>query len=96
MEESSLKEEILKPADEDISRRTIVVLLVLVTVLSVLGTYVVLNEINKYALTQAPVEEPGNVATGKVEFRILPPDGPPPETKVTGRVTLGILDPNKP
>ena len=93
-------EPVVQPASsrDDISKQTIAVLLVLVTVLSVLGTWSVLNEINKIKDFQ-PAPGPGaSVAQGKVQFTILDPNAPIPEAQedrssmVTGKVTFQIKD----
>jgi hypothetical protein len=80
--------------DEDISKKTIVVLVILTVIISVLGTFVVVSEVNALkapsgAMTKAPTTgKPSNVGVGQVSINILPA---PVSDTATGKVTLTIL-----
>lgn len=81
----------LKPVQEDISRKTVVMLLILVVILSALGTWSVFNEISKFNQEQVVIETPGNQAQGEVRFTIVKP-APTPRTIATGMVSFGVLN----
>ena len=75
---------------EDISNKTIVVLVILTVVISILGTVVVLNEVSnaKIVVSQkAPAVSKGATAQGEVKLTILPP---PQVDTATGQVVLTI------
>ncbi len=76
---------------EDISNKTIVVLVVLTVIISILGTVVVLDEVSKIKTgpPQQAATETGSSGQGKVELTLL--ERP---VSTTGHVTLEIL-PNK-
>ena len=83
--------------DEDLSKKTIVVLVILTVIISVLGTFVVVSEVNALkvpsgAMTKAPaVSKPSNIGVSQVSINIAPPPSPPVTDKATGEVTLTIL-----
>lgn len=75
---------------EDISNKTIVVLVVLTVIISVLGTFVVLNEVNNLESPQVKTVATGKKAQGVVSFEVLPGE----ESKAmsaTGQVVFEIL-----
>jgi hypothetical protein len=80
--------------EEDLSKKTIVVLVILTVIISVLGTFVVVSEVNALkapsgAMTKAPaVGKPSNIAVGQVGINIVPA---PMKDESTGKVTLTIL-----
>jgi hypothetical protein len=76
------------PQSQDVSRKTIVVLLILVTILSTVGTFAVLNELWNAKPVETPVQK---TQSAHVQFTILKPQEPA-TTAVTGRVTLTIRD----
>jgi hypothetical protein len=82
------------PESADISRKTIVVLLVLVTILSTVGTFAVLNELWTMKGTTTTTSDSA-VKQAQVQFTILSPPEKPAETQATARVTVGILDAKK-
>ncbi len=77
---------------EDISRKTILVLVVLTVIVSALGTLTVLDTVER---TQVPSFEGApdgtQVVQGKVTLRVSEPEEPVP---VTGRVVLNLRTSN--
>lgn len=74
------------PQDNDISKTTITVLVLLTLIISVIGTWTVLNELNTVKVTKS------STATGTVSLNIRAPPGEPVTDGATGRVTLNILE----
>jgi len=82
--------------EADISNKTIVVLVVLTVVISVISTFLMMNEVN--GINEAPrttspsalqnAAQNKNVAKGEVTITVLPK---PAEKTATGFVTLTIL-----
>ena len=69
----------------DISKTTITVLVLLTLIISVIGTWTVLNEVNNVKVTKA------SRAVGQVSLTVsAPPDVQQP-VDATGKVTLNIL-----
>ena len=68
---------------EDISKNTIIILVILTVVISLLGTWTVLNEVNKIKFTSPEVERE-SLSSGKIILTIDPPE----EIKATGQVVL--------
>ena len=79
----------------DVSNKTIVVLVILTVIISVLGTLVVLTEVNNIKVpAQQPAQPVANTHQGYVMLSILP--SPPPQgVQTTGHVTLSIVDTKK-
>ena len=75
---------------EDISNKTIVVLVVLTVIISILGTVVVLNEVTNADFDEQPLQEAVTLssAQGEVKLTILPKQQ---GDSATGHVTLEIL-----
>jgi len=71
---------------KDIPKSIVVILLVLVVIISVLGTWTVLDEIEKNKLT------PQSSGTGQVRLQILNPDQEKQESFGSGKVSLEILE----
>lgn len=72
---------------EDISKNTIIVLVVLTVVISLLGTWTVINEVNKVKIASPHVFNQAG-ASGQIKLNIL---GPAAENKATGEVTLNKI-----
>ena len=68
---------------EEISKNTIIVLVILTVVISLLGTVTVLNEVNKVKPLTGSHDQP--VVSGKVSLTITQPSGP---VTTTGKVVL--------
>ncbi|MBC8500799.1 MAG: hypothetical protein ISS25_01970 [Nanoarchaeota archaeon] len=68
---------------EDISKNTILVLVVLTVVISLLGTWTVINEVNNIKVTSPEVSREAQ-SSGKIMLTINPPD----EVETTGKVVL--------
>ena len=74
---------------EDISNKTIVVLVILTVIISILGTVVVLNEVNHLKIEPARVEaRTSSSSSGKVTFTI---EERPEPVSSSGYVTFEIL-----
>lgn len=74
---------------EDISKKTIMVLVVLTIIVSALGTLTVLDSVSKVDVQQNSVpaiRENANTATGQVSLKIKEPD-----PVVTGNVILNLV-----
>lgn len=71
---------------KDIPKSIVVILLVLVVVISVLGTWTVLDEIEKNKLT------PQSSGTGQVRLNILNPDQEKQESFGSGKISLNIKE----
>ena len=80
--------------DEEVSKNTIIVLVILTVVISVLGTWTVMNEIKSVKMTEgAPASQEGYRTTGRVSISINAPGETPDEGVFggTGKVTLSIV-----
>ncbi len=74
---------------EDISKNTLLVLVVLTIIISLLGTFTVINEAVKVGSHDStPVKEEGKT-TGEVKITIVGPSEP---VGATGQVTLNIIN----
>jgi signal transduction histidine kinase len=77
---------------DDVSNKTIVVLVLLTVIISVLGTAIVLNEINSADLKSKPLSDSyvktNNDNQGQVKLTILPEKQ---ATGATGQVVLEIV-----
>lgn len=73
----------MSQGNSDISKTTITILVLLTLMISVIGTWTVLNEVNNVKLSQKP-----SSTTGVVSLNIQQPSEPVP---ITGKVTLKIL-----
>ena len=70
---------------ETISKNTIVVLVILTVVISLLGTWTVISEVNKIKVDSGAEQKTSNQA----EIKLTIAEPPAPETsQVTGRVIL--------
>ncbi len=69
----------------DISKTTITVLVLLTLMISVIGTWTVLNEVNNVKATKA------STAVGRVSLTVSAPPEAPQPVDATGRVTLNLL-----
>jgi len=78
--------------EEDISKRTITVLVALTVLISLLGTLSVMNAVNEmksgrsFQVTEASTQ-------GQVSLNILPGEGPKGSSSTTGMVALSLLPP---
>jgi cell division protein FtsN len=73
----------------DVSNKTIVVLVILTVIISVLGTLVVLTEVNNIKVPAQPAKTTTSAgAHGYVMLNILPLA----ESRATGHVTLTLVD----
>ena len=79
---------------QDISQRTVIVLVVLTVIISAFGTLAVLSEVN--TIGTVSVREPGT-STADVQLTILDPNKiqkeEPSMALATGKVSLNILSP---
>lgn len=76
---------------EDISRRTVLVLVVLTLVVSILSLFAVVGTINEqqnYSYVPTPDATNTNIGTGKVHLSIHQPMEP---VSTTGHVTLNVI-----
>ncbi len=74
--------------NEDISKNTLMVLVVLTIIISLLGTWTVANEATKVSsIRQA--DNDNSVASGKVSLSV---SEPPQPVIATGKVTLNIIN----
>ena len=70
---------------EDISKNTIIILVILTVVISVLGTWTVLNEVNNIKVVSSGQPDSGESHTsGKVTLTVTEP----PVNDATGKVIL--------
>ncbi len=77
--------------DDDISKNTVLVLVVLTIVISLLGTWTVINEASKFRAQNSggsAVSPSGGTAHGKVSITIT---RPPEPVSTTGKVVLNIV-----
>jgi len=74
---------------EDLSKKTITVLVVLTLLISGLGTWAVISEINN---VNVPVQE-GRSGSGQVSLNIVSPTEPV-QNSATGQVVFEIKKPN--
>jgi len=79
--------------EEDVSKRTVTVLVILTVIISVLGTLSVITSMNQYKTERQIVQVPETDGSGYVSLKILPR-----ETEAvggaaasTGKVSLEIL-----
>lgn len=70
---------------DDISRKTLFVLVVLTLVISFVGTWTVLSQISSGSAVQQPLPE--QASSGKVQLEITPPSVP---SQTTGQVIFNI------
>ena len=76
---------------EDISKKTIFVLVILTIVVSALGTLTVMDSVNRSNFDDVPTVQDGtNSASGMVNLKI----GEGPGTATTGRVILELVRTN--
>lgn len=68
----------------DISKTTITVLVLLTLMISVIGTWTVLNEVNNVKAAKA------STAVGRVSLVVSPPPEAPQPVDATGKVMLNI------
>ena len=73
--------------NEDISKNTLLVLVVLTIIVSLLGTWTVINEATK--VRAQPAGPAADATTGKVSGDVLPPPEP---VSATGQVVIAITD----
>jgi hypothetical protein len=79
---------------EDISKTTLVALVVLTVVISLLGTWTVLTEVNNLNTGGRAVTGPSQqnvVSQGEVGLVIGSTEPPKPLSETTGKVVLGIF-----
>jgi hypothetical protein len=72
---------------EDISRKTVLVLVVLTLVVSVLSLFAVIDTVSNREVYATQVQPVSNTATGKVYLSVEQPAKP---VIVTGQVTLSV------
>jgi hypothetical protein len=83
-----------EPNKRDVSRQTLIVLVVLAVVVSLLGTFTVLREttgINKIVYRNE-MSAPAQSATGVVTLKIINPQDAP-ENSATGQVIFEVVAP---
>lgn len=88
-DEKSIENKIQK---QDLSQKTIIVLVILTVLISVLGTIAVLNEVNTIHTISQP-QQAGS-SSAKVQLQIVKPGdslNAPEPISTTGRVSLTIL-----
>ena len=74
---------------EDVSNKTIVVLVILTVIISILGTVVVLNEVGNMKIGSSPrVVSSGSASSGQVTLTIKESQ---PHMNAAGFVTFGLL-----
>ncbi len=79
-------QQVVEKKEEDLPKSIIVILVVLAVAISILGTFTVLNEINR--LNAAPVYEGNQVQSGKISLTVIDPkEG---LATATGKVTFEI------
>jgi len=77
---------------EDLSRKTIVALVLLTVIISILGTWIVLEEVNNIQIQQQPPRlTTTSSSQGEVSLEVIGPKEKPPASLSTGKVTLEIL-----
>lgn len=74
--------------DTDISKSIIILLVILTVVVSILGTWVILEEISQ--LQTAPVTAQDGTASGRVNIKIIEPGVP--TSSSTGKVTFTVIN----
>jgi amino acid transporter len=82
---------------DDIPKGIILVLLIITVLISVLGTWTVLDQVNSMRAVQ-PTAGPKSSATAQVGITIIDPDAPRAVREpslATGRVSLMILNPEE-
>ena len=74
---------------EDISKKAVLILVVIAVVISILRTTLVMNAVYHYAPGSVPVEEEAQIGepTGRVTLTV---PGAPEEVSATGKVTLTV------
>ena len=77
--------------EDDMPKTIIVILVVLAVVISVLGTFTVMNEMNRLQAT--PVYTGTPQQSGKVSITIQDPDAAQGLATATGKVTVEIIKP---
>lgn len=75
--------------NEDISKNTLLVLVVLTIIVSLLGTWTVINEATK--VQGQPVGQTVDSTTGKVSVDVIAPVEP---VTTTGQVVINIINDN--
>ena len=85
-------DEIQPPQNPDISKTTVVVLVLLTLMISVIGTWTVLNELSVVRLSQPEQHRPASTS-GEVQLGIEAPPGydQGQMSASTGRVSLQII-----
>jgi hypothetical protein len=79
----------MQPQEMDISKTTITILVMLTLIISVIGTWTVLSELNNVKVVK------GSTATAKVGLTIAQPNTAPPQAvETTGKVALKIIEQN--
>lgn len=73
--------------NKDISRQTLVVLVILAVAISLLGTFTVIKEFRDLP---ADYKQPTQTAQGKVSLTVVSPDAEP-NNQATGRVAMNII-----
>ncbi len=80
---------------DDIPKGIILVLLIITVLISVLGTWTVLDQVNSLKGAQ-PVIQEKSTSSAQVAIKIIDPNAPRPEpktAKATGMVAIKILNP---
>jgi hypothetical protein len=83
-------EEEISNKPEDISNKTIVVLVILTVVISVLGAVVVFSEVGSIQLQSFHSHAGSESSTGKVSLEVLPRQPTAEPTSTAGYVTLEL------
>ncbi|MBU0758409.1 MAG: hypothetical protein KKF44_10150 [Nanoarchaeota archaeon] len=91
--EESIKEEIKvsPPPKPDISKSVVIILVILSVVISMVGTWVILGEVN--SMQSAPVLRGESSQAGQVKLSII--DKNLPAATAIGQVSITILNPEE-
>lgn len=73
---------------EDLPKSIVVILVVLAVVISILGTFTVLTEINR--LNNAPVQQGTSSQNAKISLQVIDPNAPS-GIKTTGKIIFQVL-----
>jgi hypothetical protein len=82
-----------KPEKRDVSKQTLVVLVILAVVVSLLGTFTVLRETSGVSGTKVVYNNaaPSSSAQGMVSINIVNPNAPPAATPKVGSAATGYV-----
>jgi uncharacterized membrane protein len=87
--DTNMENETLTKKDEDLPKSIVVILVILAVAISVLGTFTVINEMNR--LNSAPVYTGSPVQTAKVSLTVIDPNAG--MAHATGKIAFEIIRP---